>query len=272
MTPVRNVAQFTTGPYRIAEYQVDAHAMATNKTPSGTYRGPGRYEGCFFMDRLLDMAAHDLGLDPARHPPTQSRRASTTCPIRWPPSCRTMASATLSCDSGDYSATLRPLPSPRRAGGEAQAARQADRRPLSRPRARLLHRGRRLRPARERAHRASRRTARSRSMSARPRSGRGSRPSSRRSPPTRWRSRRSASRSCHGSTNYLKEGFGSYGSRATVMGGNASWSRPNDLLAKFRSAAAQHLGVPEDALNIAEGAAQRARRQAGHARGLADPS
>ncbi len=37
--------------------------MTTNKTPSGTYRGPGRFEGCFFMERLLDMAARDLGLD-----------------------------------------------------------------------------------------------------------------------------------------------------------------------------------------------------------------
>ena len=40
---------------------------------------------------------------------------------------------------------------------EGGAARQADRRPLSRPRRQLLHRGRRLRPARERAHGAGER-------------------------------------------------------------------------------------------------------------------
>src|SRR5262249_46571904 len=61
-TPVRNVAQFTTGPYRVRHLSLTAHAMTTNKTPSGTYRGPGRFEGCFFMDRLLDMAASDLDI------------------------------------------------------------------------------------------------------------------------------------------------------------------------------------------------------------------
>ena len=63
MTPVRNVAQFTSGPYRVPNLHLKSHAMVTNKTPSGTYRGPGRFEGCFFMERLIDMAAKDLGLD-----------------------------------------------------------------------------------------------------------------------------------------------------------------------------------------------------------------
>ena len=37
--------------------------MMTNKTPAGTYRGPGRYEADFFRERLFDMAANDLGID-----------------------------------------------------------------------------------------------------------------------------------------------------------------------------------------------------------------
>jgi carbon-monoxide dehydrogenase large subunit len=37
--------------------------MTSNKTPAGTYRGPGRFEGCFFCDRMLDMAARDLKID-----------------------------------------------------------------------------------------------------------------------------------------------------------------------------------------------------------------
>ena len=44
-TPVRNVAQFTAGPYRIPNIHLSAHALTTNKTPSGTYRAPGRFEG-----------------------------------------------------------------------------------------------------------------------------------------------------------------------------------------------------------------------------------
>src|SRR6185437_16123628 len=63
MTPVRNVVQFLAGPYRVANIQLEARAVLTNKTPAGTYRGPGRFEGCFFCERMLDMAAADLGLD-----------------------------------------------------------------------------------------------------------------------------------------------------------------------------------------------------------------
>ena len=37
--------------------------LLTNKTPAGTYRGPGRFEADFFRERLFDMAARDLGID-----------------------------------------------------------------------------------------------------------------------------------------------------------------------------------------------------------------
>jgi carbon-monoxide dehydrogenase large subunit len=36
----------------------------TSKTPVGTYRAPGRFEANFFRERLFDMAARDLGIDP----------------------------------------------------------------------------------------------------------------------------------------------------------------------------------------------------------------
>ncbi|GAA4339523.1 xanthine dehydrogenase family protein molybdopterin-binding subunit [Pigmentiphaga soli] len=58
-------AQFLAGPYRIAATDFDVLAVVTNKTPSGTYRGPGRYETTFFRERLVDIAAARLGLDPA---------------------------------------------------------------------------------------------------------------------------------------------------------------------------------------------------------------
>ncbi|HEX9466575.1 MAG TPA: xanthine dehydrogenase family protein molybdopterin-binding subunit [Alphaproteobacteria bacterium] len=59
----RNVAQFLAGPYRIPSIDIDAHVQLSNKTPAGTYRGPGRYESDFFRERLLDLVAQDLGLD-----------------------------------------------------------------------------------------------------------------------------------------------------------------------------------------------------------------
>jgi carbon-monoxide dehydrogenase large subunit/6-hydroxypseudooxynicotine dehydrogenase subunit gamma len=52
------------GPYRVPAYRGTAHVVLTNRTPCGTYRGPGRYEGTFVRERLLDLAAHELGVSP----------------------------------------------------------------------------------------------------------------------------------------------------------------------------------------------------------------
>lgn len=60
----RNIAQFMSGPYRIPNIDIDVSLMVTNKAPTGTYRGPGRFEGDFFRERLFDLAARDLGIDP----------------------------------------------------------------------------------------------------------------------------------------------------------------------------------------------------------------
>jgi len=51
------------GPYRIPSYRVTGHFRLTNKTPAATYRAPGRYEGSFVRERLLDAVADRLGLD-----------------------------------------------------------------------------------------------------------------------------------------------------------------------------------------------------------------
>src|SRR5262249_20941367 len=39
------------------------HFRLTNKTPAATYRAPGRYEGSFVRERLLDAVADRLGID-----------------------------------------------------------------------------------------------------------------------------------------------------------------------------------------------------------------
>jgi carbon-monoxide dehydrogenase large subunit len=57
--------QFLPGPYRVPAFSCDMQALMTNKTPVGTYRGPGRFEANFCRERLLDMMADDLGIDPA---------------------------------------------------------------------------------------------------------------------------------------------------------------------------------------------------------------
>lgn len=62
--PARS-AQFLPGPYRIPNFACEVYAYFSNKTPCGTYRGPGRVEANFFRERLIDMAAADLRIDPA---------------------------------------------------------------------------------------------------------------------------------------------------------------------------------------------------------------
>jgi carbon-monoxide dehydrogenase large subunit len=57
-------AQFLLGPYRLRHFGCDVELAMTNKTPVGTYRAPGRFEANFFRERLFDMVARDLGLDP----------------------------------------------------------------------------------------------------------------------------------------------------------------------------------------------------------------
>lgn len=62
--PPRNAALFITGPYRIRNSRFEAAMVLTNKAPVGTYRAPGRFEADFFRERMFDMAAGDLGIDP----------------------------------------------------------------------------------------------------------------------------------------------------------------------------------------------------------------
>ena len=61
----RNIAQFLSGPYRVENIDVTVALALTAKSPIGTYRGPGRFEADFFRERLLDLAAADLGIDRA---------------------------------------------------------------------------------------------------------------------------------------------------------------------------------------------------------------
>ncbi len=58
-------AVMMTGPYRIPNFQASVNCVMTNKMGAGTYRAPGFFEGTFIRERLLDMVARDLGLDPA---------------------------------------------------------------------------------------------------------------------------------------------------------------------------------------------------------------
>jgi carbon-monoxide dehydrogenase large subunit len=62
--PYNTVAHLI-GPHRIRHMRVDVQAIVTNKTPNAPYRGAGRPETVFAMDRAIDRLARELGMDPA---------------------------------------------------------------------------------------------------------------------------------------------------------------------------------------------------------------
>jgi carbon-monoxide dehydrogenase large subunit len=52
------------GPYLLDNYRFRARSVATNKTPSGPYRGVARPAACFAIERTIDELAHRLGIEP----------------------------------------------------------------------------------------------------------------------------------------------------------------------------------------------------------------
>ena len=103
VTPSRNVAQVSSGPYRIPHIRLDVSLMLTNKTPVGTYRGPGRFETDFFRERLFDMVAADLGIDRV-----EFRRRNLVSENEIPYALATVQpyGGETATDSGNYQATL----------------------------------------------------------------------------------------------------------------------------------------------------------------------
>jgi carbon-monoxide dehydrogenase large subunit len=102
-TPARNVAQILPGPYRIPHVRVDVSLLMTNKTPIGTYRGPGRFEADFFRERLIDMAAQDLGIDRVA---IRRRNLIPEAEMPYPLPAVLVPEIETACDSGDYRITL----------------------------------------------------------------------------------------------------------------------------------------------------------------------
>jgi aerobic carbon-monoxide dehydrogenase large subunit len=58
-------ASYLPGPYRLPAYRCRVECLLTNKTPTGTVRAPGFFEASFVRERMMDIAAARLGLDPA---------------------------------------------------------------------------------------------------------------------------------------------------------------------------------------------------------------
>ena len=97
-----NTASHLVGPYRVPAVDVEGAVYFTNKAHFAPYRGAGRPEAVFAMDRLLDAAAHELGLDPA-----DLRRRNLVTAAEMPYDTGIMAAATARRRS-TTAATTRP--------------------------------------------------------------------------------------------------------------------------------------------------------------------
>ena len=86
-----------TGAYRIPAAEVSVVGVATNKVPTGPYRGAGRPEAAYFIERMMDLAADRLDLDRV-----EIRRRNLVAASDFP--YRTVLGTEY--DSGDYPGLL----------------------------------------------------------------------------------------------------------------------------------------------------------------------
>ncbi len=91
------------GPYKIPNYYSEFTAVFTNKPIVTPYRGAGRQHGVFVIERLLDLAARELGIDP-----TEIRRRNFLQPEDFPYDNQIIFQDfnNLVYDSGDYEPSL----------------------------------------------------------------------------------------------------------------------------------------------------------------------
>jgi carbon-monoxide dehydrogenase large subunit len=99
----RNLVQVSTGPYRIAEVGLSVEVRVTSKTPSGPYRGPGRFETDFFRERLFDIVATELGIDRVDF---RRRNLLRQDEMPWALPALLPWNSGTATDSGDYAETL----------------------------------------------------------------------------------------------------------------------------------------------------------------------
>ncbi len=92
--PTRMMAQ---GVYRIPAISYEAAVSLTNTTPTGAFRGAGRPEAAAYLERIMDMAADELAIDP-----TELRRKNFIAPDAFP---YTTAMGTV-YDNGEYDRAL----------------------------------------------------------------------------------------------------------------------------------------------------------------------
>lgn len=98
-----NTACHLPGPYRIDHLSVDTRVVATNKVPNAPYRGAGRPEAAQVMERMMDLVAREIGIEPA-----EVRRRNLVGPadMPFPMGIPYRDGEPVVYDSGDYPQAL----------------------------------------------------------------------------------------------------------------------------------------------------------------------
>ena len=88
------------GPYKMPHVYVNVKAVFTNTAPVDAYRGAGRPEATYSLERVIDKMCRELGLDPV-----EVRRKNFLTPDQFPYT----TPVGLVYDTGNYQATLDKL-------------------------------------------------------------------------------------------------------------------------------------------------------------------
>ncbi len=262
-TPARNIAQVLAGPYRIPHVRIDVSLTMTNKTPVGTYRGPGRFEADFFRERLFDIAARELGIDRV-----EFRRRNLISQAEMPYPMLTVLPLNIASetDSGDYQQTLqRCLHDIDWAGKTAMDGKLVDGRYRGTAIGCYIEGG--ASGPKESARLALDEDGKVRVHVGSSSIGQGLETSCAQIAADALELPLDEIKGVfHGSTDNVVEGYGSYSSRSVVMGGNAIGAAAEKLRVAIRTAAAKKLDCRATDIEI-DGATVRG--PAGHSVGLA---
>lgn len=98
-----NTAAHLQGTYRIPAALIVSESYLTNKSPLSAYRGAGRPEAVFAMERIIDTAARELGIDTAI---IRQRNLITADEMPYSAGIRYRDGTPLSLDGGDYRAVF----------------------------------------------------------------------------------------------------------------------------------------------------------------------
>lgn len=245
----RNVAHFIAGPYRVPHVHMEASVMVTNKTPNGAYRGPGRFEADFFRERLFDIAARDLGIDPV-----EFRRLNLVTREEMPYRLPTLTPITANdeFDSGDYAEALERCLSEIGWKDKAhlQGIRQSDGRYHGLGVGCFVEGG--GAGPRETARIVAEADGRITVHVGSANIGQGMETAFSQIAADALGVDMARIRLLHGGTGVLKEGFGSFHSRSIVMGGSAILDAAVNFRRALVTAASKALGCEEDAVQVAK--------------------